>query len=133
MRIDYEYISKILDVFLESNSPTVNWGSFSSLHEGEENEDKFVFHIKILQDKNLIASRTVTEDLGIKNINGEYLISIVPWRLTSDGHDFASAITKPSVLSTIKDKFKKEGFSIIIDIAKIMAVKQAEKLLDKHT
>jgi hypothetical protein len=68
--------------------------------------------------------------LGINGIHGEYYISVVPWRLTADGHDFASAITKPSVLIAIKNKFKTEGIGAVIEIAKKIAVKQAEKLLD---
>jgi len=129
MRVDYEYISKILDVFLDSEGPTVNWNDFSPFHE--ETEDKFVFHIEILRDKGLVSGVHGSDNsLGIKRIHGEYYISVVPWRLTADGHDFASAITKPNVLGAIKNKFKTEGIGAVIDIAKKIAVKQAEKLLD---
>jgi len=52
MRIDYEYIKKIFEVFLESDLPTVDWDSFSKIREKDEH--KFVFHIKIMVDKALM-------------------------------------------------------------------------------
>ncbi|MFA7497008.1 MAG: DUF2513 domain-containing protein [Acidithiobacillus sp.] len=129
MRVDYEYISKILDVFLNSERTTVDWNDFYPFHS--ESEDRFVFHIEILRDKGLVSGvRGSDNTLGINGIHGEYYISVVPWRLTADGHDFASAITKPSVLIAIKNKFKTEGIGAVIEIAKKIAVKQAEKLLD---
>ena len=55
--------------------------------------------------------------------------SILPWRLTADGHDFASAITKPSVLQVVQEKFKSDGLAIVIDVVKKIVEKQAEKLI----
>ncbi|WP_323915636.1 hypothetical protein, partial [Aeromonas caviae] len=69
--------------------------------------------------------------LGIEREHDAYGVCIIPWRLTANGHDFASSLTKPGVLTTIKEKFKTEGLSVVIDIAKSMASKQAEKLLDE--
>jgi len=52
----------------------------------------------------------------------------MPWRITSKGYDFAAALNKLNVLSVIKDKFQKKGISVVIDISKKIAVKQAIKL-----
>jgi hypothetical protein len=52
------------------------------------------------------------------------------WRLTANGHDFASALNKPDVLSTLKEKFKDEGISSVMDIAKQLAQKYLEKKLE---
>ena len=130
MRIDYEYLSNILEFFLNSKLPTVDWDSFKKLHEVDEH--KFVFHIKLMHDKELIVGNINKNELGInQDFNSEeYYISIIPWRLTLDGHDFANILAKPNILATIKDKFKDEGLSAVIGISKKIAEKQALKLLD---
>ena len=128
MQIDYEYLKELLDVFLQSEEPTVNWRSFDSLRK--EGEHKFVFHIEILVDKKLMEGALKDKSIGItRGFGGEYHVSVIPWRLTADGHDFAVSLNKPTVLTTIKEKFKTEGLSVVIDIAKTIASKQAEKLL----
>ncbi|GAA0819429.1 DUF2513 domain-containing protein [Colwellia asteriadis] len=129
MRIDYEYVEQILEVFLESNSPTVDWNSFLPIIRG--NDDKFIFHILILVDKNLIVAAHSDGLIGIKRNYTEYVTSVVPWRLTSDGHDFANALVKPGVLATVQEKFKEEGLSAVIGITKKIVEKQAMKLLDE--
>jgi hypothetical protein len=130
MRIDYEYMSKILDVFLEASTPTVTWDDFEPLREGsDEGEHRFVFHIEILADKGLVVGGLDDGSIGIQRNSGEYLVSVIPWRLTADGHDFAAALVKPGILDRIKEKFQKEALSTVIEIAKKLAEKQAEKLL----
>lgn len=130
MRIDYEYLSRILDVFLEAAAPTVTYKNFEDLRQGDDGEHRFVFHIEILVDKELIVSVLENPKIGIKRDGqGNYMISIVPWRLTADGHDFASALIKPTILAKVKEKFAKEGLSAVIDIVKKLGEKQAEKYL----
>lgn len=70
MQINYEYLKKLLDVFLNSEAPTVNWKSFENLRNGDKN--KFVFHIKILEDKKLIEGAIREKSLGIiKDFNSD--------------------------------------------------------------
>lgn len=129
MRVDYDYLKQILDICLDSELPTVDWDSFSALTS--KNEHKFVFHLEIMVDRKLIESCSKNGSMGIEREHDAYGVCIIPWRLTANGHDFASSLTKPGVLTTIKEKFKTEGLSVVIDIAKSMASKQAEKLLDE--
>ncbi len=109
MRIDYEYLQKILDVFLESELPTVTWNSFPK--ELVEDEHKMVFHLEILFDKGVIQSLHEYGKSGIHRSthSDEYTISISDWRLTADGHDFASALSKPDVISEISSKFREQS------------------------
>ena len=60
----------------------------------------------------------------------DYMVSPYPWRLTADGHDFATDIIKPEIKDTIISKFKSEGSRAIIDITKKLAIKRTEKLLE---
>lgn len=129
VQIDYEYIENILEVFLNSETPTVDWNDFESLRGDDDH--KFVFHVEIMVDKELIKSTLQNGDIGITRTAHSYIVSVVAWRLTAEGHDFASAITKPNILATIKEKFQKEGLSAVIDISKKIAAKQINKLLDE--
>jgi hypothetical protein len=132
MRLDYEYLKTVLDVFLDSSTPTVNWESFQGFHGTIENEHKFVFHIEILADKDLVRGAGSDGSFGIQEFQEgqtEYYYVDVPWRLTAAGHDFAAALNKPTVMAIIKEKFQKEGLSAVIDITKSLVISQAEKRL----
>ena len=132
MKIDYDYINKIFKVFLDAETPTVDWEAFSDLRGGDSYDDKFIFHIRLMSDKHLISDtygNSSMKSLGIISTMTDYVINITQWRLTADGHDFSSAITKPAILTTITEKFKEDGLSVVIDIAKQLVQKQAEKLL----
>jgi len=129
MRIDYEYLGEIFNIFLESERPTANWNDFKDIIGDDEH--KFVFHIEIMVDRFLIASTLENGSIGIMRTNSGYAVGIVEWRLTAEGHDFAAALTKPSILDTIKGKFQQEGLSAVIDIAKKIVSKQAERLLEE--
>jgi hypothetical protein len=130
MRIDYEYIAKMLDVFLESELPNIDFNSFKN--ELDEDSNKFFFHLILLEEQGLVAgSSSDPSNIGVRfNGNtGDYMTWIAPLRLTSYGHEFADALAKPSVTEVIMDKFQKEGLSAVIDVAKKLAIKQTEKLL----
>ena len=128
MRIDYEYLKSLLDVFLNSDKPTVDWNSFLSFHENDEH--KFVFHIEICTDKELIVGAFKGGSIGISRGYDDYTVAVVPWRLTASGHDFAAALNKPSVISVIKDKLQSEGLSTVINVAKKLVENQALNLIE---
>lgn len=132
MKIDYQYISEILEVFIESSEPNVDINGFKQIWEDDENT--FFFHILILIDKGIVAGAgRNSSDIGINFSSNtrEYMVSVLPWRLTAEGNEFASALAKPSIKKVIIDKFKEEGFFAVIDISKKLATKQAEKLLSE--
>ncbi len=134
MRISYEYLAQILSKFLDSTEPHLNWENFDD--EIQKDESLFFFHIFILRDKGLLlgATRNPT-DIGVE-FNGNantYMTWITPIRLSADGHDFAEALSKPSIKEVIVEKFKDEGPSAVIGIAKSLLEKHAEKLLSGIT
>jgi hypothetical protein len=95
----------------------------------EDDQDKFAFHVDLLGDKALIVDRT-EQCVHIKKNSHDYVFAIADWRLTAEGHEFASALVKPTVLTTIKEKFQDEGFTAVIDVAKQIGVKLLEKKLN---
>jgi len=131
MRIDYVYLKEMLDVFLDSDLPVVTWNDFKK--QRVENDHKLVFHLEILQDKDLIVGSLTNDNLGVRGISDNYMVHIKPWRLSSDGHDFANSLNKPDILATIINNFKEQGLSIVIDVAKKVAVKKATQYLEQNT
>jgi hypothetical protein len=134
MQIDYDYLNEIFKVFLDSEAPTVDWESFEELRNNNGNNDNFIFHIRLLSDGGLIANtngESSVESLGILPTAFDYVISITPWRLTLNGHDFANKLAKPEVLSVIKDKFKKDGLSTVMEVATEIVKQIANKKLEE--
>jgi hypothetical protein len=133
MKLDYELINEILTKFVESEQSTVDVDYFVELYE--KDSQQLAHHLIILEEKRLITGAFSHRQLGIEldYIDGKDVYEFtsgMPWRITSEGYDFAAALNKPDVLSVIKEKFQKEGLSAVIDISKKIAVKQATKLLD---
>lgn len=134
MQINYEYLNEIFKVFLDSELPTVDWESFEELRNGNEHDEIFIFHIRLLSDGRLISNingESSIKSLGILPTACDYVISITPWRLTLNGHDFANKLAKPEVLAVIKDKFKKDGLSTVMEVATEIVKQIANKKLEE--
>lgn len=130
MRVDYRYVRDFLNVFLDSESSTVDFNDFDALRKAEGDE-KFVFHFELMADRAFIVGALESGRLGIKRSpHGEFSISVVPLRLTADGHDFATALDSPKVLSTVTTKLAKFGISVVADIAKKLATSAATGLVE---
>lgn len=130
MKPDYEYIIDILNVFIDSEKPTLYVEDFHSFRE--EDNDKFCFNILIMKDKGILeGAGKKSYELGISfsGNNDRYEVFSYPWRLTATGHDFAKDIVKPEIQKVIVSKFKYEGIGAIIDITKKLGIKRLEKLL----
>ncbi|WP_274027569.1 hypothetical protein [Vibrio parahaemolyticus] len=129
MRNDYDYVKEILDVFLEHPLPTVSWDEFSKLKDLDEH--KFVHHMEILIDKGLICAIWPDSSLNFSRRHDSYMYPDSPIRLTADGHDFASELNSSDTLKVITGRFKEEGLSVVIDVAKKLAKSRIEKELEK--
>ena len=136
MRIDITYIKELLDIILDHDSPdfNINHPKIAPLwHEDGEPLNKFVFHMEILEDQDLIESSTKNPGLGFKRFsNGEYGVSVIPLRLTADGHQFAADLNKPGVLEQLRTTFKDLGPAETVKIAFRLAGKATDKLLSKY-
>lgn len=133
MKLDYELISEILAKFVESEKSIVDINDFVELYE--QDSQKLAHHMIIMQEKRLITGAFSHGGLGIdlEYREGKDIYEFAadtPWRITSEGYDFAAALNKPTVLSEIKTRFQKEGLSVVIDVANKIATKQATKYLD---
>ncbi|BCI77694.1 DUF2513 domain-containing protein [Vibrio cholerae] len=127
MKIDLDYLSKILKVFLDSANAHVNVNDISSAgiavqSETENNklDEQFLFHFQILVENRLISNRElVTGSLQPLGINfgaaGHVTLNVADLRLTQCGHDFASALNNKEVLQKLKSELKDAPFKTVFE------------------
>lgn len=123
MNIDFEYVSKILDVFISSDKAHLSIVDLNNagIDSGDPTIDQsFIFHMQILLDNNLISDQN-GESNGLPTIgvglngNNTYRRLITNIRLTQNGHDFAKALKNKEVLLKIKSELKDAPFKAIFD------------------
>lgn len=133
MRIDIQYIKNILDVVLAHDQPDfkINHKDIKPLWEDDEKLNILVFHMEILEDQGLLESSINSNGVGFGRMgNGGFTVSIVPLRLTAQGHQFASDLSKPGVMEQIKESFKDSGPSETVKIVFALGKKALEKKLE---
>ncbi|SMA50978.1 DUF2513 domain-containing protein [Parendozoicomonas haliclonae] len=142
MKIDIDYIAKILNVFIESDKAYIDISDFQNSGINLDNEsnpnginEKFIFHIEILIDNKLINndsnSAVSLKDLGIHIFHGTCSVSHKPIRLTQMGHDFSNALNKSDILETLKTNLKDAPFKTIFDGSQKLLEHALKKQLDK--
>ncbi len=143
MHIDLEYISIILNVFIDSDKAHLSISDLNDAGVDSGNgliDDKFLSHMQILMDNNLISDQDGSVN-GLKTIgiglngNGTYRKLITNIRLTQNGHDFAKALGNREVLNKIKNELKDAPFKAIFDGSQKLLChffkKKVDKLLDE--
>ena len=128
MKMDLDYLSKILNVFIESDKPHVSWEDVEEqgVDLGADDDksisfQKFYFHLHLILDNELISNEfrkmSSLEDLGLDIYFGEgYSINHdLPLRLTQKGHDFAASLNNKLVLDKLKTELKDAPFKAVFD------------------
>jgi hypothetical protein len=124
MKIDHDYLKKLLEVCQASDKPTFD---IEDLKEAgfDYNDAEFEFHLAILDDQGFIQQDDGHSGFGLtKSVDGFLSWSILPLRLTASGHDFLDTIQNPEVWSKTKAAAKKVGgvgFDLFLQIAKAEA------------
>lgn len=139
MRIDYEYMKRLLDAIQNYDHPDFRIDLPEILPlwkngDDDKNKGKFVFHMEILEDQGFVKSSSErSPGLSFKRLNdGSIVFGAKPLRLTAEGHDFASALSKTGVLNQLKTAFKDAGPREAVKIALSMGAKAFEKKLDEY-
>lgn len=132
MKIDQEYLKNLLIAFEDSDGPETN---IRELNESGFNfsEQKFIFHMRLLDDKNLISRTDGQRGFGFytgADDGGSW--AVIPLRLTAQGHDFIQALRQKEVWNSVKENFKDVGITTLVDVSKELAkgfaLKQAKRL-----
>lgn len=126
MKIDHDYLKKMLEAFEATPAPIFY---VSDIRDGGLNfhGDQFIFHIGILADHGFLAREDRKPGFGLqRGADGSASWSIVPLRLTAQGHDFIEALKNKEVWATIKKDFKDASLKLLEGFAK----KKLERILN---
>lgn len=133
MKVDHSYIKLLLQAFENSEKPTTDINELIT-HGIDYNDDNYLFHIRILQDKGFVEGLG-SDDLGFKmGSNGHIVVIAAPLRLTAKGHDFIANLKNQEVWESIKTNFKDVStealWSISKDLTNSFIQKKIQKILD---
>ncbi|MBE4973566.1 MULTISPECIES: DUF2513 domain-containing protein [Serratia] len=127
MKIDIYYVKKLLDLFelAPTADVTINYLSQSGI---DYNTDKFVFHMRVLQDGDFLRRCDGKLGFGLDvGLNGHRMWTITPLRLTAKGHEFIEALHQKETWETVKSNFKDASLSTVSTLAKQLAAGYAKK------
>lgn len=142
MRIDIEYLAKMLNLFLDANTAHIEIANFPKLGlriESESNpgtlDEEFLFHLQLALENSLISNQNLESSdlvsIGIKmGAKGNVVLTGTPIRITQQGHDFANALANKEVLTRIKDELKDAPFKVIFDGSQKLLGHLMKKKLD---
>ena len=131
MKIDQEYLRKILNSFIESERSFV-WVA-DIMEQGIEIDDKFLFHMQILEDQNFIECLDKKSELGYEiTLGGNFDWQSRPLRLTASGHEFVEAINRPEIWDVLKAEFKDSSLSTLKSAAQTLLLAFAKKQIGKY-
>jgi hypothetical protein len=131
MKIDKEYLREILNAFLESPKSFI-WIA-DIVGKGIEINDKFLFHMQILEDQQFIECLDKKSELGYEiTLGGNFEWKSRPLRLTASGHEFTEAINRPEIWEILRDEFKDASLSTLKSTATTMLIGFAKKQVSKY-
>ncbi len=132
MKIDQDYLKGLLEAFEASETPITDIMKLEELGFDYE-EHKFVFHMRLLDDKNLISQSDGTSGFGaVESMDGEVHWAVVPLRLTAGGHDFLDALRNKEVWATVKTGFKDASIGTLVSVSKKLLDRALQKQLNKY-
>jgi len=128
MRIDHEYLKLLLKSFVESDTAYIDAEAISSALKTEIDE-KLLFHLEILNDKGVVKRDGDNTGIGmLLGASGDICYSLVPLRLSAEGHEFYEAISKPEIWKKLKANFENVTLDTLMTAAKELlkeAIKQS--------
>ena len=131
MKIDQEYLKSLLNTFIESPRSFIWVADF--IDNEIEIDDKFLFHIQILEDQKFVECLDKKSEIGYEiTLGGEFEWSSRPLRLTAVGHEFVEAINRDEIWLVIKKEFKTASLSTLQCAASSLLLAFAKKQINKY-
>ncbi|RLB75537.1 MAG: hypothetical protein DRH24_19455 [Deltaproteobacteria bacterium] len=133
MKINQDYLKSLLNTFLESERPFAEIDDFQKM--GLKIDDRFLFHMQILEDQKIIERFDKEQDIGLGySIAGSGVFQWIgtPLRLTANGHEFTDALNKTEVWEFIKTEFKDASVGTLCRVGKEMLGAFAKKQIKKY-
>jgi Hypothetical protein (DUF2513) len=118
MKPDQDYLKKLLEICEAAPAPIFNIEELQAVGL-DYGADQFVFHMNILDDLGLIERDDRESGFGlVRGIDGHMSWSVLPLRLTAQGHQFIEALRNQEVWATIKRDFKDVSINTLLDVSK---------------
>jgi hypothetical protein len=131
MKIDQDYLREILNTFTESSRSFIWLENISQ--KGITIDDKFLFHIQILEDQHFVECLDKKSDIGYEiTLGGDFRLNSRPLRLTASGHEFTEAINRPEIWDILKQEFKDASLSTLKSAASSLLLALAKKQVNKY-
>ena len=131
MKIDQDYLREILNTFTESSRSFIWLENISQ--KGITIDDKFLFHIQILEDQHFVECLDKKSDIGYEiTLGGDFRWNSRPLRLTASGHEFTEAINRPEIWDILKQEFKDASLSTLKSAASSLLLALAKKPVNKY-
>src|ERR1700730_17784797 len=131
MEIDHDYLKGLLEAYATDPGP------LTDIHELEGRgvsyrDPQFVFHMEILDDERLVARADGEPGIGLmRGGDGTEMWSVLPLRLTSDGHRFLEGLRDQRIWDTINRKFKTAGIATLVTVSKTLLESYTKEVLGK--
>ncbi|MDH3387646.1 MAG: DUF2513 domain-containing protein [Gammaproteobacteria bacterium] len=131
MKIDQEYLKTILNTFIDSPRSFIWVADIET--NGVDVDDKFLFHMQILEDQHFVECLDKKSELGYEiTLGGDFDWKSRPLRLTASGHEFVEAINRPEIWEVLKQEFKDSSLSTLKAAATSLLVAFAKKQVGKY-
>ena len=130
MKIDHEYLKKLLETCQASDKPTFDIEDLDAA--GIDYRDRlFEFHMRLLTDQGFIEQDDGDPGFGlVKSSDGFQSWAVLPLRLTSSGHQFIEALANKEVWAIIKASFKEASLSTLKNVVSKLLDGYAKKKID---
>ncbi|GAC03799.1 DUF2513 domain-containing protein [Paraglaciecola chathamensis] len=138
MKIDIEYLARVLEIFTDSEEAHVYLCDVYKPLCGNEVDDKFLFHYALIVENGLVSRRDLTignfDKMGVSySLDGSIFITNLPLRLTQNGLNFASALNNREVLNKLKIGFKEAPFKTLFEGSQQLLTHFFKKKIDSLT
>jgi hypothetical protein len=131
LELHYKNRREILNAFIESPRSFV-WVA-DIVEKGIEIDDKFLFHIQILEDQHFVECLDKKSEIGYEiSLGGQFEWKSRPLRLTASGHEFTEAINRPEIWEILKAEFKDASLSTLKSTATSLLLAFAKKQVNKY-
>ena len=126
MKIDQDYLKRLLEACQASKKPTFNIADLEAAGL-DHNDAQFEFHMMILNDQGFVEREDRRPGIGL--LKGMW--SAVPLRLTASGHQFVEALSNKEVWAQIKHGFKDASITTLRTVSIKLLEGYAQKKINE--